>query len=182
MSKQIIENGSKFGKWSVLEFDKQKKKYKVQCECGNIRYYAGHSISGTGKKTVKGCSDCIQKKPRPHMQLPNDLSLKRRIYQMYKDAAKRRDYEFLLTENEFFDLIFRECFYCGIDVSMSNSEQRFRGRSIKYNGVDRINNSIGYTKDNCVTCCKTCNNSKSTLSLDEWDNWIKRIYKFRHTK
>lgn len=181
MSKQTIKNGEIFGKWTVLNFDKQKKKYMLQCECGNIRYYAKNFFDGTGKKTVEGCSDCIQKRPRLHKRLPDDLSLKRRVLYNYKDAAQRRGYNFELTEDEFFSLISQNCYHCGSDLSMVNNEERFRGRVLKYNGVDRLNNSIGYTKENCVPCCKICNNSKSTLSMEEWISWIDRIYNYRLT-
>jgi hypothetical protein len=61
------------------------------------------------------------------------------------------------------------------------------GRSIKikspidydefrYNGIDRIENTKGYSIDNCAPCCKICNNSKSTLSKEEWFYWIKQVY------
>jgi len=48
----------------------------------------------------------------------------------------------------------------------------------KYNGVDRVDNTVGYTLDNCVSCCKICNNSKATLTLDEWKDWIERVHKY----
>ncbi len=51
--------------------------------------------------------------------------------------------------------------------------------NFKYNGVDRIDNAIGYTKENCVPCCAICNNSKSTLSLKDWLEWIERISTFQ---
>ena len=46
----------------------------------------------------------------------------------------------------------------------------------KYNGVDRVDNSLGYIKENCVACCKICNNAKSTLSISEWQEWIIRVH------
>src|SRR5690606_32457077 len=36
-----------------------------------------------------------------------------------------------------------KCVYCGDDNEVI--------------GLDRINNNIGHTKSNCVTCCRTCN-------------------------
>ncbi len=50
-----------------------------------------------------------------------------------------------------------------------------------YNGVDRVDKSIGYTKTNCVTCCSICNMSKRQLSLQEWLHWVDRIYTHQHT-
>lgn len=172
MSKRTIQDGEIFGKWTVIDFDKIKKKYKVQCECGNIRYY-----SKSDMKIHTGCFDCMQKVPRLYARLPDDLGLKRRIYKNYKNSSKKRGYEFELSEEYFFSLIFSNCAYCGSDLSMINNEQSFRGRSIKYNGIDRIDNSIGYTKENTVTCCKMCNCSKHTHDFDVWKCWVEKVYK-----
>jgi hypothetical protein len=50
-----------------------------------------------------------------------------------------------------------------------------RGNYI-YNGVDRVNNSLGYTKDNCKPCCKMCNKMKGTMSLEEFKSFIINAY------
>jgi hypothetical protein len=46
-----------------------------------------------------------------------------------------------------------------------------------YNGVDRIDNSIGYTKENCVPCCTICNWAKSNRGVDEFKDYIEGICK-----
>lgn len=51
--------------------------------------------------------------------------------------------------------------------------------TVKYNGVDRKDNSIGYTIDNCVTACKLCNYAKKAMSYDNFIDWLDRITKFR---
>ena len=57
------------------------------------------------------------------------------------------------------------CSYCG----------RLCDPSIDYyNGIDRIDNNIGYTIDNSVSCCKYCNFAKNDFLLDEFLLWIKR--------
>lgn len=45
-----------------------------------------------------------------------------------------------------------------------------------YNGIDRIDNSKGYTKENSITACKQCNISKSTYSQQDFINWINNCY------
>jgi hypothetical protein len=45
-----------------------------------------------------------------------------------------------------------------------------------YNGLDRVNNSKGYTRTNVVPCCIICNNAKRTLSLSEFLEWIGQVY------
>ena len=39
-----------------------------------------------------------------------------------------------------------------------------------------MDNSMGYTIDNSVPCCKECNTAKSVLTVDEFVDLISRIY------
>lgn len=43
-------------------------------------------------------------------------------------------------------------------------------------GVDRIDNTKGYIKGNCVTCCKWCNMMKKNLSVEDFIKHITKIY------
>ena len=70
------------------------------------------------------------------------------LYQ-YKTRACHKDFEFEMTDEEFFHLIELECFYCGTENG---------------NGIDRVDNAIGYIRDNVVPCCKTCNYIKGNYS------------------
>ena len=42
--------------------------------------------------------------------------------------------------------------------------------------VDRLNNNLGYTIENCVSCCAWCNRSKNTHTTKEFYSWITQIY------
>ena len=44
-----------------------------------------------------------------------------------------------------------------------------------YNGIDRVDNKIGYTLKNCVTCCKYCNNAKKDNDVDEFKEWLEYV-------
>ena len=44
-----------------------------------------------------------------------------------------------------------------------------------YNGIDRLDPSGGYTEDNCVTACGTCNNAKMAMTRDEFLSWVRRL-------
>ena len=85
----------------------------------------------------------------------------------YRDAARRRDLEFSLTEAEFLKLVISSCFYCGLPYEHSPSG---------FNGVDRVDNAKGYLADNVVPCCKWCNHAKHTMSQAEFFSWIERVY------
>ena len=55
MGKKLIdETGKVYGRFTVLEYDKEKHKWKCQCECGNIRYLLGTWLRA-GKYNGCGC-------------------------------------------------------------------------------------------------------------------------------
>jgi len=71
-----------------------------------------------------------------------------RYFKEYIASATRRDLPMNLQADEFKALIILPCHYCGYL------------QEAQTNGIDRINNDIGYEKSNCVTCCETCNRMK----------------------
>lgn len=63
-----------------------------------------------------------------------------------------------------------QCHYCGSPPSNGQAIERkgFEGEKHYYQGIDRIENSLGYTKENCIPCCIKCNKIKSDiLSYEE---------------
>lgn len=110
----------------------------------------------------------------------------------YVQKARGRGLSFLLTLEQFTILIFQDCFYCG--SKPSNRYNVFISKAGKYrngikswmdagwievNGVDRVDNNIGYEISNVVTCCKTCNFAKRNLSQSEFYSWINQLVNFR---
>lgn len=92
------------------------------------------------------------------------------VYSEYRRNAMVRNIEFKITIEFFWSLIQMSCTYCGKDPE-------FRNRGIiPINGVDRADPSMGYTEDNCVTACKSCNKLKSAMPVKEFLDAIKRIY------
>jgi hypothetical protein len=45
------------------------------------------------------------------------------------------------------------------------------------NGIDRLDNTIGYIEGNVVSCCDICNYSKHTKGYIEFLSWIDKVYK-----
>ena len=97
-------------------------------------------------------------------------SLKKRYY-LYKQNAIRRSFKFDLTEEQFNIITKQPCFYCGL----YNANQNFCG-------IDRKDNTLGYSIDNCKSCCTLCNFMKHTLSLSDFINHIKRISDWKLNK
>lgn len=83
-------------------------------------------------------------------------------YHAYKSGAKARNVSFSLTKSQFIELWQKPCTYCG--------------DSIETIGIDRVDNSIGYTIENIVPCCFTCNSMKKTQSLSDFKTHIEKLY------
>ena len=73
-------------------------------------------------------------------------------YSYYQTNAKNKGFIFNITFNEFSKLLNEPCYYCGGEG----------------HGVDRLDSSIGYLKDNIVSCCSMCNFMKRTYTEDEF--------------
>ena len=84
-------------------------------------------------------------------------------YNIYKKGAKKRGLDFTLSKEEFYDLTSKPCEYCG--------------ELQQYNGIDRIDSTKGYNKNNCVPCCEMCNKMKLDYSKENFINHIEKIYK-----
>ncbi|NDB82209.1 MAG: hypothetical protein EB127_05625 [Alphaproteobacteria bacterium] len=63
-------------------------------------------------------------------------------------STKRGHGDFQLNFEEFQQLVTKPCHYCNLI------------KEDEANGIDRVNNDIGYTKENCVPACWRCNRMK----------------------
>lgn len=88
-------------------------------------------------------------------------------YNTYKENARKRGIDFSLAYDEFFPLTQMNCTYC--DSVPTNKISRFNNE-VTYQGIDRVDNSIGYTKSNSVPCCKFCNVAKNDSSVEDFLN------------
>lgn len=95
------------------------------------------------------------------------------IYLSYAVMARRRKLEFKITPYDFINLVSSNCYYCGGEPS--NIKRIKSGATLLYNGIDRIDNFVGYISDNVVTCCKICNVMKNNLSMEEFMSHIRKI-------
>lgn len=71
----------------------------------------------------------------------------------YKNNAKRRNFEWDLTDGWAFLLLSMPCYYGGDHPG---------------GGIDRVDSKKGYTFENCVPCCSRHNFMKGVMSLDEF--------------
>lgn len=131
--------------------------YKVKCIiCGHehVKLY-----NKTNWLAHKGCVKCTASFDDPKLNHHKNA---------YKSGAKARNLEWNLSDEQFLNLVTQDCIYCG--------------HSQKYNGIDRIDSSKGYSIDNCVPCCSWCNTMKLNHSTEEFLNHINKIYNFQKEK
>ena len=89
-------------------------------------------------------------------------------YNSYKKSASLRGYFFDLSENQFFHVVNSNCGYCG-------DKPRMYSDGLVRNGIDRVDNNVGYVHQNIIACCSTCNSMKGTLSYSEFRDKCNKI-------
>lgn len=135
-----------------------------KCKCGKETIaYGGHLRAGMRKSC--GCLS----QSRIHETVINNL------FCSYRRKAKQRNKEFSIDRNIFEKLVTSVCHYCGMQPHQELKRQKSKNVHIKYNGIDRYDPSLGYTNENCVSCCYYCNHAKLDLRFDEWIKHIKNI-------
>ena len=134
--------------------------YRVHCGCI-------HWVKPTAK--VKGVGYISTRPPRPDSW----KKAMEHLFKAYKNSATKRGYGFDLSIEVFQSISQKNCSYCG--QTPSQSHKVGSNLPFVYNGIDRKNNALGYTPENSIPCCGTCNKMKSALGYDEFLAHVKRI-------
>lgn len=139
-----------------------------KCDCGNEKILCPHDVFKKRKKeSVKGTLSCgciTKQLMSENKRKPDGEAALNNLYASYKlNCAEGRGHVFELTLKEFKEITSSNCFYCNKQPSQKkNSKISF----YMYNGIDRVNNNLGYTTDNCVAACKDCNSLKSGVTVE----------------
>jgi 5-methylcytosine-specific restriction endonuclease McrA len=97
------------------------------------------------------------------------------LFGAYRDGARKRGLTFELSLEDFIRFTTARCAYCGIEPSQQY-KNKHHATAYTYNGIDRVDNELGYILENCVTCCKACNRLKGWLSEDVFLATVERIH------
>ncbi len=149
--------------------------WSCRCSCGNIKSFSRSVLLKRRKELKDGTiltnhCGCKQK-------LEYGEGAFRQLLHNYKWGANKRGLEFELGIGFFRKITKQNCHYCGVEPFSTKVKSGYNGSYI-YNGVDRMNSFEGYTEDNVVSCCKTCNIAKRSMSKQEFLDWITRVYKY----
>jgi hypothetical protein len=156
--------------------------YYCQCDCGNVISVV-KSLLNDNKRQTKSCG-CLQKesikKLNHNRKFPTEEKPLNDMFGWYKRRAKDNQYEFEFTKDEFKSFIKQPCFYCGSEPEkLVRKDWEVRGDYLIANGVDRIDSTKGYTKDNTLPCCKFCNRAKLDLPQSQFLSLVEKIYNHR---
>ncbi len=193
--KNILIN-KRFGRWLVISEAGRDKLGKVllnvQCDCGTRKItHSGYLTRKLKPSRSCGCLakelSSIRLKNNTYTRKEKGVSGLNTVFQKYRYTAKTHNRQFELTKKEFKKLTSSNCFYCGtpplkIQYSYFTSDKwkptqdAIENSGYPYNGIDRVDSSKGYKRENCVSCCYLCNRAKNDMTLEEFKNWIIRIY------
>lgn len=147
-----------------------------ECACGLRKLVERHSLK-YGQS--RGCSSCSRLKYGNPSTYKVGMVAARSLHNNYQHSAKRRGIEFRLSFDEFVDVVTRPCVYCGQaerqEVRLHKAGRRSQ-EPFKYNGLDRLDNAVGYLPRNVQACCIRCNIAKHHFSEDEFFQQVKLIY------
>lgn len=167
-----LEIGKRFGKLIVLKRHSSSE-WLLKCDCGKKRISRTSELN-SGR--VNSCG-CIRKRT-------DDQRLLTFAYGRYKGNAKSRNLKFKISKEQFKDLVIQNCHYCGKEPQKAIKTVK-RDNKVFFsnmNGVDRVDNNIGYIIDNCVPCCTQCNIAKRQSTVGEFEEWVAKIYEYQQEK
>ncbi len=132
--------------------------WHVRCtNCGN------ESVKATPECKRPGCSNCVfMEKGATGLNL---------AYRSYQTNATNRNLSFDLSIESFKSITSSPCYYCGkppVQLSSNKKSHGSRWGDYLYNGIDRVDNALGYYQGNCRPCCGICNVAKGSLSEREF--------------
>jgi hypothetical protein len=140
----------------------------ARCDCGNLIERPSYRFL-RGLKTC-GCG------PVGRPRIKNNGAHVNALFAHAKLSAQSRNIPWSLTTDVARHLFESDCHYCGISPSERYTHSNLSG-TYKANGIDRKDSKLGYTVDNCVSCCWTCNRAKASMTYDSFITWIKLAYK-----
>ncbi len=177
----LDEIGNKYGFLTIIEIlpvvHGKRIQYLCKCDCENPKpkkvnrdKLIGNHTRSCGCLNIRTC-----KKMGGNNKISSGEACFNSLYINYKTSAKQRNLSFNLEKNDFRKLTKSNCYYCGVEPKQIKKAKNTNGDYL-YNGIDRINNNVGYIIENCVSCCGRCNEAKMTQTQENFINWIEKAY------
>lgn len=173
--------GKRFGFLTVLKRT-PKGHFACRCECGNLSTVA---VTALTRGIVKSCGCKNGNHPKQiswrtrEIELAKERALEtlaKSLFKAYQNEARKKAKPWNLSIAHFSSLLKGKCHYCDSPALNVRKHTRLKGVILKYNGIDRLDNSKGYSLENCVSCCKRCNSAKNDMTQTEFTDWVVKVY------
>jgi len=167
-----MKAGDKFGRWTVIgrhSSDKNGTYWTCLCACGRIGVVKQYNLLNHRSSECQACCRTTAAVTRTLAAAESGVN---RLISGYRNKAVARGYIWELTKERVAALVSMACHYCG---GLPANTSKGSVNSFKYNGLDRLDNHGGYTRENTVPCCGLCNRWKSDLSVEEFLAHASRI-------
>jgi hypothetical protein len=169
-----------FTGYKMDKYGKRRAHFLCKCSCGQEIEVPFTQLKSNA---IQSCG-CLDKETRQNRAiqnsikntLPDNESCQNELFGSYNKSASIRKFSFNLTKEEFISLVEKDCFYCGQHPSSIQKNSRKNPIKYYYNGIDRVDNNLGYTIDNSVPCCIFCNTAKHHHSQEEFFKRVEKIY------
>jgi hypothetical protein len=193
--------GSKIGKLTVVKLRmrdpielqnypkswRNRRLWECLCDCGKAVVLPTHHFSMM-KHNSCGCVTGRNIKISNNSFNRYQKTSVKSLYNAAKHSAKNREIILDLDLLVFEKLIIEKCHYCLVESSKKFNVYKTRNKlrkgmtkeaidaaTINVNCIDRIDSNKGYTEENILPCCITCNYAKHIKTYNEYINWIKNI-------
>jgi len=147
-------------------------------ECLGLHARGDRQCDHCGKKLTSPISHgrrfCSKKCRGEARKLPHGDAACNEVIARYKRHAKARGLEWALKKSDAVNLFLADCYWCGDAPSNREFKERNNG-GFTYNGIDRVDNAVGYYLKNCVPCCFVCNSMKRDFTKDVFLEKVKKI-------
>jgi hypothetical protein len=169
-------HGRRFGRLVALSPTKRRARdgaifWAVRCDCGAEKEVGSSNLTSGN---TQSCG-CLMREKARRGCLPGDAA--RHYYlDKYQRDASRRGFSWGLSDDQFYALISGLCYYCGVKPTLNSKD---KDGVLLSNGVDRKDNGLGYSPENCVPCCKFCQYAKRDLPYAEFLDHLERASKFK---
>jgi hypothetical protein len=191
MGKYLDRTGMIYGRLKViLQKGKDKKGlylWECLCDCGNTKIVVGSNLS-SGKSKSCGClkEEFLAKGGNQFRLYKNRQNAMLKVQYSHLKRRNNKMIGNIMVFEQFVILSKSKCKYCGLEHSKEikdRTNEKIKGKLLSneillINGIDRKDSSIGYTKENTVSCCKNCSFAKNTMSESDFYLWVKRIYEY----
>jgi hypothetical protein len=181
--------GSIIGDLTIVECaDRTSKKnegvyWNCLCKCGvSVQKITKYLTSN--KSQIKACTNC--NRFRRLSKDPGSATWNT-LFRHYRVSATKRNLVFDIDFDKFKEICEQNCHYCAKvpsprnaysspSLQINRAVETIISAWINANGIDRLNNDLGYIATNVVPCCPDCNYAKQELSKNNFFKLIKKIY------